>query len=68
MLAAVLPDARLQVQPGVGHLAMLESPEATARAVLGLAEGATGGAAGSAAEARGAGVRVAATPGVPASV
>jgi pimeloyl-ACP methyl ester carboxylesterase len=67
-LAAVLPDARLQVQPGVGHLAMLESPEATARAVLGLAEGATGGATGSAAEARGAGVRVAATPGVPASV
>jgi pimeloyl-ACP methyl ester carboxylesterase len=37
-LAAALPDARLQVLPGVGHLAMLESPEATARAVLGLAE------------------------------
>jgi pimeloyl-ACP methyl ester carboxylesterase len=37
-LAATLPDARLQVLPGVGHLAMLESPEATARAVLALAE------------------------------
>ncbi|WP_448615733.1 alpha/beta fold hydrolase [Modestobacter sp. URMC 112] len=41
-LAAALPDARLQVLPGVGHLAMLESPEATARAVLGLAEDAAG--------------------------
>jgi pimeloyl-ACP methyl ester carboxylesterase len=37
-LAAALPGARLQVQPGVGHLAMLESPEATARVVLALAE------------------------------
>jgi pimeloyl-ACP methyl ester carboxylesterase len=37
-LAATMPDARLQVLPGVGHLAMLESPEATARAVLALAE------------------------------
>jgi pimeloyl-ACP methyl ester carboxylesterase len=37
-LAAVLPDARLQVQAGVGHLAMLEAPEPTARAVLALAE------------------------------
>ena len=37
-LAAVLPDARLQVQPGIGHLAMLEAPEPTARAVLALAE------------------------------
>ena len=37
-VAAVLPDARLQVQEGVGHLAMLEAPEPTARAVLGLAE------------------------------
>lgn len=37
-LAAALPDARLQVQPGVGHLAMLENPEVTARAVLALAE------------------------------
>jgi pimeloyl-ACP methyl ester carboxylesterase len=37
-LAAVLPDARLQVQAGVGHLAMLEAPEPTARALLALAE------------------------------
>jgi pimeloyl-ACP methyl ester carboxylesterase len=37
-MVEVLPDARLQVQPGVGHLAMLESPELTARAVLALAE------------------------------
>ena len=37
-LTAVLPDARLQVQEGVGHLAMLEAPERTARAVLALAE------------------------------
>jgi pimeloyl-ACP methyl ester carboxylesterase len=37
-LASVLPDARLQVQAGIGHLAMLEAPEPTARAVLGLAE------------------------------
>jgi pimeloyl-ACP methyl ester carboxylesterase len=37
-LAAVLPDSRLQVQSGIGHLAMLEAPEPTARAVLALAE------------------------------
>ncbi|GAB4080315.1 alpha/beta hydrolase [Modestobacter muralis] len=37
-LAAVVPDSRLQVQAGVGHLAMLEAPEPTARAVLALAE------------------------------
>jgi pimeloyl-ACP methyl ester carboxylesterase len=37
-LAAVLPDSRLRVQEGVGHLAMLEAPEPTARAVLALAE------------------------------
>ena len=37
-LAAVLPDARLLVLEGVGHVAMLEAPEPTARAVLGLAE------------------------------
>jgi pimeloyl-ACP methyl ester carboxylesterase len=43
-LAAVLPDARLQVQAGVGHLAMLEAPEPTARAVLALAEDAAAGA------------------------
>jgi pimeloyl-ACP methyl ester carboxylesterase len=50
-LAAALPDARLQVQSGVGHLAMLEAPEPTARVVLGLAEDAAdrrrGGAVGS---------------------
>ncbi len=37
-LARALPDARLQVQPGVGHVAMMEAPEDTARAVLGLLE------------------------------
>src|SRR3954447_7519791 len=37
-LAAVVPDARLLVVPGVGHVAMLEAPEATARAVLGMVE------------------------------
>jgi pimeloyl-ACP methyl ester carboxylesterase len=44
-LAAVLPDSRLQVQEGIGHLAMLEAPEPTARAVLGLAEDAAAPAA-----------------------
>jgi pimeloyl-ACP methyl ester carboxylesterase len=37
-LAAAVPDARLQLLPGVGHVAMLEAPEETARAVLALAE------------------------------
>jgi pimeloyl-ACP methyl ester carboxylesterase len=37
-LAAVVPGAHLLVLPGVGHVAMLEAPEATARAVLGLVE------------------------------
>jgi pimeloyl-ACP methyl ester carboxylesterase len=37
-LAAVVPDSRLLVLPGVGHVAMLEAPEPTARAVLGMAE------------------------------
>jgi pimeloyl-ACP methyl ester carboxylesterase len=41
-LAAALPDSRLQVQAGVGHLAMLEAPEPTARAVLALAEDVAG--------------------------
>ena len=41
-LAAVVPDARLRVLPGVGHVAMLEAPEATARAVLGLIESTDG--------------------------
>jgi pimeloyl-ACP methyl ester carboxylesterase len=37
-LAAVVPDSRLLVIDGVGHVAMLEAPETTARAVLGMAE------------------------------
>jgi pimeloyl-ACP methyl ester carboxylesterase len=37
-LAATMPDARLLMLEGVGHVAMLEAPEPTARAVLGLAE------------------------------
>ncbi|WP_324274165.1 alpha/beta hydrolase [Blastococcus brunescens] len=37
-LASVVPDARLAVLERVGHVAMLEAPEVTARAVLGLVE------------------------------
>jgi pimeloyl-ACP methyl ester carboxylesterase len=37
-LAATVPGAALQVLEGVGHVAMLEAPEPTARAVLGLVE------------------------------
>jgi pimeloyl-ACP methyl ester carboxylesterase len=37
-LAAVVPDSRLLVIDGVGHVAMLEAPETTARAVLGMVE------------------------------
>jgi pimeloyl-ACP methyl ester carboxylesterase len=37
-LAGVVPDARLLVLDGVGHVAMLEAPERVARAVLGLVE------------------------------
>jgi pimeloyl-ACP methyl ester carboxylesterase len=37
-VAAAIPDARLLVLPGVGHTAMMEDPETTARAVLGLVE------------------------------
>jgi pimeloyl-ACP methyl ester carboxylesterase len=37
-LASVIPDARLQVLDRVGHVAMLEAPEDTARAVLGMVE------------------------------
>lgn len=37
-LATALPDARLQVQPGIGHVAMMEAPEDTARAILALLE------------------------------
>jgi pimeloyl-ACP methyl ester carboxylesterase len=37
-LASVVPDARLEVLDRVGHVAMLEAPEPTARAVLGMVE------------------------------
>jgi pimeloyl-ACP methyl ester carboxylesterase len=37
-LAATVPDARLLLLEGVGHVAMLEAPEPPARAVLGLVE------------------------------
>jgi pimeloyl-ACP methyl ester carboxylesterase len=37
-LAATVPDARLQLLDGVGHVAQLETPEPVARAVLGLVE------------------------------
>jgi pimeloyl-ACP methyl ester carboxylesterase len=37
-LAEALPDSRLLVLDGVGHVAMMEAPEPTARAVLGLFE------------------------------
>jgi pimeloyl-ACP methyl ester carboxylesterase len=37
-LASVVPDARLQVLERAGHVAMLEAPEETARAVLGMVE------------------------------
>lgn len=37
-LAEALPDSRLLVLEGIGHVAMLEAPEPTARAVLGLIE------------------------------
>jgi pimeloyl-ACP methyl ester carboxylesterase len=36
--AAALPDSRLLVLPDVGHVAMLEAPETTARATLALIE------------------------------
>jgi pimeloyl-ACP methyl ester carboxylesterase len=41
-LASVIPDARLEVLDRVGHVAMLEAPEDTARAVLGMVETAAG--------------------------
>jgi pimeloyl-ACP methyl ester carboxylesterase len=41
-LAAAVPDARLLVLPEVGHVAMLEAPVPTARAVLALLEEAAG--------------------------
>ncbi len=37
-LAAAVPDSRLLVLERVGHVAMLEAPEPTARAVLGMVE------------------------------
>jgi pimeloyl-ACP methyl ester carboxylesterase len=37
-LADAVPDSRLLVIPGVGHVAMLEAPETAARAVLGMVE------------------------------
>ncbi|SFD97340.1 alpha/beta fold hydrolase [Blastococcus tunisiensis] len=37
-LASAVPDARLAILPRAGHVAMLEDPEATARAVLGMVE------------------------------
>jgi pimeloyl-ACP methyl ester carboxylesterase len=39
-LASVVPDARLRMLEGIGHVAMLEAPEPTARAVLGMLEAA----------------------------
>ncbi|MGY1835118.1 alpha/beta fold hydrolase [Blastococcus sp. SYSU DS0510] len=40
-LAATVPDGRLLLLDGVGHVAMLEAAEPTARAVLGMVEGRT---------------------------
>ncbi len=37
-VAATIPDAQLLVLPGVGHVAQIEHPTETARAVLGLLE------------------------------
>jgi pimeloyl-ACP methyl ester carboxylesterase len=37
-VAAALPDSRLLVLPGVGHVAQLEQPEVVARAFLGMRE------------------------------
>jgi pimeloyl-ACP methyl ester carboxylesterase len=45
-LAGAVPDARLLVLDGVGHVAMLEAPEPVARAVLALVEERPAGAAG----------------------
>jgi pimeloyl-ACP methyl ester carboxylesterase len=38
-VAAAIPDARLLVLPDIGHTAMMEAPETTARAMLALTEG-----------------------------
>ena len=37
-VAGAIPDARLTVMKDIGHTAMMEDPEATARAMLGLLE------------------------------
>jgi pimeloyl-ACP methyl ester carboxylesterase len=37
-LADVVPGSRLLLLDGIGHVAMLEAPERTARAVLGMVE------------------------------
>lgn len=37
-VAATVPDARLLVLPGVGHVAQMETPDVVARAFLGLRE------------------------------
>jgi pimeloyl-ACP methyl ester carboxylesterase len=42
-LASTVPDVRLQLLEGVGHVAQLETPEPVARAVLALAEDAASG-------------------------
>jgi pimeloyl-ACP methyl ester carboxylesterase len=47
-LAAVVPDSRLLVIEDVGHVAMLEAPETTARAVLGMVESIEGRTRGAA--------------------
>jgi pimeloyl-ACP methyl ester carboxylesterase len=49
-LADAVPDARLLILEGVGHVAMLEAAEPTARAVLALAEDAAAAADGQAAD------------------
>jgi pimeloyl-ACP methyl ester carboxylesterase len=53
-LAAAVPDSRLLVLEGVGHVAMLEAPEPTARAVLALLEDAGEGVGRSAGRGTGA--------------
>ena len=45
-VAAAIPDSRLAVFEGVGHTAMMEVPERTARAMLALIEDAAAGRAG----------------------
>ncbi|MEP6599901.1 MAG: alpha/beta hydrolase [Actinomycetota bacterium] len=40
-VARTIPDARLLVLPGVGHVAQMERPQTTARAILGLLQDAS---------------------------